>query len=102
MTRAVVTARAWDGGKERVIEVRGQTGRALVALVGAGARGCTALEVSDWVYRFAAHCYELRRRYRLDIRTEREDHAGGWHGRHILETPVDILSVEESPPCAAA
>ena len=29
----------------------------------------------------------------LTIRTEREEHPGGWHGRHVLETPVRILPV---------
>ncbi|MCP4316421.1 MAG: hypothetical protein GY789_10495 [Hyphomicrobiales bacterium] len=96
-------ARVWQDGTARIIEVRGQTARALLALVMVGEHGCTALEVSDWAFRFAAYCHELRHRYGLVIRTDREDHPGGWHGRHVLETPVEILSIEglERWPSAA-
>jgi hypothetical protein len=92
--RPIVVARVWQDRKARIIEVRGQTAKALVTLVAAGGQGCSALEVSDWAYRFAAYCYELRHRYGLAIRTDREGHPGGWHGRHVLETAVEIISVE--------
>lgn len=77
----------------RPFSIRGQTAKALIALVDAGDRGATALEAANWAYRLAAYCYELRTRYGLVVRTEREEHPGGWHGRHILETPVKILFV---------
>lgn len=70
----------------------GQTAKALVALVDAGERGITALECDTWAYRLAAYCHFLRRDWGLAIRTERETHTGGWHGRHILETPVRIIT----------
>jgi hypothetical protein len=43
----------------------------------------------------AAYCHLLRTRYGLAIRTEREEHPGGWHGRHVLETPVRIVLVAD-------
>lgn len=75
--------------------VAGQTARALLALVKAGPRGVTALEVSSWALRFAAYTFELRHDHHLDIETVREEHDGGWHGRHVLRTPVRIVRVIE-------
>jgi hypothetical protein len=80
---------------DRRFVVRGQTGKALIALVSGGDRGVTALEAATWAYRFAAYCFELRTRYGLAIRTEREEHPGGWHGRHVLESPVTIRLVAD-------
>jgi hypothetical protein len=102
MSRLTVQARIRDADGQRIIEVRGQVAKALLALVAAGSRGCTALEVAAWAYRFAAYCHELRRDYGLAIRTDREDHNGGWHGRHVLETPVEILLVDGEPRCGEA
>lgn len=70
---------------------RGQTAKALLALAKAGAAGVTALEVASWAYRFAAYCHELRKHYGLSIQTLREPHPGGWHGRHVLLSPVLII-----------
>jgi hypothetical protein len=100
-TRLTITARKWDAGEARVFEVRGQTVRALLALVEAGERGVTALECSTWAFRLAAYCYDLRRDHRLAIRCEREEHPGGWHGRHVLESAVDIIFVEPTERVAA-
>jgi hypothetical protein len=69
----------------------GQTAKALVAL-DAGQRGITALECDTWAYRLAAYCHFLRRDGGLVIRTDREEHPGGWHGRHVLETPVRLIA----------
>ena len=93
--RLYVEAIAYLPEGERRFIVRGQTAKALVALVAGGDRGTTALEVSTWALRFAAYCHFLRRDFDLSIRTEREDHPGGWHGRHVLETPVRILFVAD-------
>jgi winged helix domain-containing protein len=81
-------------GKQRFI-VRGQTAKTLIALVNGRDRGVTALEAASRAYRFAACCFELRTRYGLTLRTEREEHPGGWHGRHFLETPVRIVFVAD-------
>ena len=96
MNRIKVTARTWDDGAERLFEVQGQTAKTLAALIESGDHGCTAQEVSSWAYRFAAYCWDLRHRYGLDIQTIREAHHGGWHGRHVLITPVEIVLVEPS------
>ena len=88
---------------DRLFVVRGQTAKALVALVAGGDRGVSALEVATWAYRLAAYCHELRTRYGLAIRTEREEHPGGWHGRHVLgdEHPGSgNLSARSQPPAA--
>jgi hypothetical protein len=90
-----VEAIAHTPAGDRQFVVRGQTGKALIALVSGGDRGVMALEAASWAYRFAAYCFELRTRYRLAIRTDREEHQGGWHGRHVLETPVRILLVAD-------
>ena len=97
-----VEAVAHRDGDDRPFIVRGQVAKALVALVSGGDRGVSALEVAGWAYRLAAYCYELRTRYGLAIRTEREEHPGGWHGRHVLETPVTIRFVADPEQDAAA
>ena len=95
MTKFKTTASVCENDTERVIQVKGQTARALVALVEASDSGITALEVSTWAYRLAAYCHELRHRCGLSIRTEREEHPEGWHGRYVLESPVQIVRVED-------
>jgi hypothetical protein len=70
----------------------GQTAKAIRALVLAGKQGVTALEVATWAYRFAAYCHCLRK-HGLDIETLREDHDGGWHGRHVLHSLVRLEPV---------
>ncbi len=88
--RHVLKAVVHDNGKERFFIVRGQTAKALKALVTAGSKGCTALEVASWAYRFAAYCHDLIHKHGLKIRTDKETHVGGWHGRHVLESHVSI------------
>ena len=97
MTRRklVFTALVHEGGSTRQITVTGQNARALLALVEAGPKGCTALEVSTWAYRFAAYTFVLIHEHGLNIVTEREEHPGGWHGRHILLDRVTIVSVTD-------
>lgn len=73
-------------------EISGQTAKCFVALVHAGQRGITALECDTWAYRLAAYCHFLRRDWGMVIRTDREEHPGGWHGRHVLETPLRIIA----------
>jgi hypothetical protein len=93
-TRISVRVALVSDDGERIIEAHGQEARALVALVSAGRRGVTAAEVSSWAYRFAAYCYELRRKG-LNIVTIREEHPGGWHGRHVLLDRVRLLDDAE-------
>lgn len=100
--RLYVEAIAYLPEGERRFSVRGQTAKALIALVTGGDRGVSALEVATWAYRLAAYCYLLRRDFGLAIRTEREEHPGGWHGRHVLETPVTIRFVADPEQEATA
>jgi hypothetical protein len=93
--RLWVEAIAYLAEGERRLAVRGQTAKALIALVNGGGSGVTALEAASWAYRFAAYCHLLRTQYGLVIHTEREEHPGGWHGRHVLQTPVKILLVAD-------
>lgn len=92
--RFALTAEILEGGSVRRFTVRGQTAKALAALVEAGPRGRTALEVATWAYRFSAYTFELIHDHGLVIRTDREKHPGGWHGRHVLVTPVRIVAME--------
>ncbi len=93
--RLYIEAVALASEDDRPFIVRGQAAKALIALVNGGDRGVTALEAASWAYRLAAYCHQLRTRYGLAIRTEREEHPGGWHGRHVLETPVTIRFVAD-------
>ena len=77
-------------GPQGTFMVKGQTAKALIALIKAGANGITALEVNSWAYRLGAYVHELRRRHGLAIETQREGHEGGWHGRYVLRSPVTL------------
>ena len=79
-------------GPNGLFQVEGQTGRALRALVSAGQKGVTALEVCSWAYRFSAYCFDLRHKHGLTIETLKESHDGGWHGRYVLRSHVSIMS----------
>ncbi len=88
--RQIIHAAVLEFGYSRNITVKGQTARALLALVEAGPKGVTAIEAATWAYRLAAYCHDLRRKHGLSIRTDRESHPGGWHGRHVLESDARI------------
>lgn len=75
--------------------VTGQTGRALLALIGAGEAGQTSNEVASWGYRLAGYVHDLRRLYGLEIEMLKEAHPGGWHGRYVLRSPVHVLAVQQ-------
>lgn len=88
-----VSARVVTAIGERDFTVVGQTARSLLALAEARMKGCTSLEVSTWALRFAAYCHDLIHKHGLNIITVREEHPGGWHGRHVLLDEVTITSV---------
>ena len=89
------------GGKQNALTVETPAGRiaisarqqrrALAALISAGSKGITALELSSWAYRLGAYVHTLRHVYGLTIETLREPHDGGWHGRYVLHTPCQII-----------
>lgn len=90
-----------SGGKKNALTVETPAGciainarqlrRALAALIKAGSKGVTALELSSWAYRLGAYVHILRHDYGLTIETLRERHDGGWHGRYVLHTPCQII-----------
>jgi len=75
-------------GPDGAFTVKGQTAKALGALIAAGTQGITALEVNSWAYRLGAYVHQLRHRQGLAIELQREPHEGGWHGRYVLRSPV--------------
>ena len=65
----------------------------LLMLVKAGPPGVRAYDfVGGPPFRLSAHVHDLRRMGLL-IRTDKEPHAGDFHGVHVLETPVSIVAV---------
>ena len=84
-------------GSVRNIACCGQVARTLRALVEAGPRGVTSLEISSWALRTSHYIFVLRHRHGLDIETVREPHDGpagpGSHGRYFLKTPVRIIEI---------
>ena len=80
----------------RIVNLKGQTARALVALVKAGRQGTTALEISSWALRLSAYVHTLRTKHGIDIITRPEEHEGGTHARYVLLTPVEVLSIQQN------
>lgn len=75
--------------ERREIEVTGNRYiQTLKALVEAGDRGTTALEISSWALRLSHYIFILRTKYGLDIETRDEPHDGGTHGRYFLRSTV--------------
>ncbi len=75
----------------RIVISARQERRALAALVEAGNKGVTALELSSWALRLAAYIHNLRTVYGLTIEMVREPHDEGWHGRYVLHTPCKVI-----------
>jgi hypothetical protein len=38
------------------------------------------------------------RKFGVVIETKHENHDGGWHGRFVLHTPVEIVTTNPAPP----
>lgn len=92
------------GGTSREVRVTGQVGRTLRALVEAGPRGITALEMGTWALRLSHYVFVLRHDHGLDIRTVYERHQGpagdGQHGRYMLHSPVRLNCTSETASVA--
>ena len=89
-----VIAKAYIDGKAVIFETTGRNAQTLIALVKAGDRGVTALELSNtWALRLSAYVHTLRHIYKLDIKTQKEQHDGGWHARYVLISTVEILKI---------
>ncbi len=92
-----VKFKAWLNGEAKLFSAAGKKAQTILALVRQGKSGITALELSNtWALRLGAYIHNLRHDYGLNIETQREAHddEGGWHGRYILITPVEILEAE--------
>ena len=76
--------------ERREIEVTGRYAQTLRALVEAGNRGTTALEISSWALRLSHYIFILRTRDGLNIENRNEPHDGGQHGRYFLLSQVEI------------
>jgi Helix-turn-helix domain len=88
----VIQFRNGDGPLQKA---NGREAETLIALINSGGHGITALEAfrGGWAVRLAAYVNDLRR-MGVDIRTIREAHEGGSHGRYVLMSPVAIVSKE--------
>ena len=101
MRKLKITARIGTDGKP--FETVGQEAKTLALLV---AKGKTGVEAYDFQggppFRLPAYCHSLIRKG-LIIETVRVTHDGGWHGRFVLHTPVEILAVDDpaKPPPAS-
>lgn len=98
-TRFVAVAANPDG-TERRFSVGGQVARTLKALIHAGPRGVTSLDIAGtWALRTSHYIFVLRREHGLNIAMDREPHEGpagaGWHGRYRLLTPVRLMEESE-------
>lgn len=75
--------------------VRGRQAQAICWLYERQGRGVTSQEMSSWALRLSAYVFILKHEHNVNIRTDREPHKGGSHGRYVLVSQVDILKVED-------
>ena len=92
--RFKVTARKLPDGQP--FTCSGQEGKTLLLLHKNGASGVVAYDFRGGPpFRLPAYCWSLIRNRGLVIETHREQHDGGWHGRFVLHTAIEILAVED-------
>jgi hypothetical protein len=80
-----------------VVIVRGREAWALRALIAAGERGCTPIDMPG--PRWSAYVFDLRK-LGFVVETVREHHGGdfpGEHARYVLRSPVAIVDGPQSP-----
>ena len=88
---------------DRTFTVTGKEAQTLLLLVEKGARGIVAYDFRGGPpFRLGAYVCELRHRFEIAIRTEREPHQGGSHARYILEDQVEILPSADHAEARAA
>lgn len=93
MTRLSVKFKLPDGVIRRA---RGQEAATLLLLTESGQRGVVAFDFRGGPpFRLPAYTWSLHRKHGLAIETRHENHDGGWHGRFVLHTPVEIIAVND-------
>lgn len=90
-----------DDASERLQSLKGQYARTLRALIQAGPKGITALEVAKtWALRLSHYVHILRRDHGLTIALSWEPHDGaagpGRHGRYTLQTAARLIEGDEA------
>ena len=94
MKRPKVTARILPDGQP--FTCRGQEAQTLLLLHQKGAAGVQAYDFRGGPpFRLPAYCHSLIKHKGLHIETQRVNHEGGWHGRFVLHTAVEIISTTD-------
>lgn len=76
--------------------VRGQEANTLLLLHERGPAGVLAYDFRGGPpFRLPAYTWASMRRHGLIIETIREKHDGGWHGRFVLHTPIEVVAVHD-------
>jgi hypothetical protein len=90
MKRLKVTARILPDGQ--TFTATGQEGRTLVLLHQKAMTGVVAYDFTGGPpFRLPAYVWSLKRKHGLVIETKHVPHDGGWHGRFVLHTPIEII-----------
>ena len=102
MGKLTVRARVFQGDglfDFRDIVATGRYAQTLKALIDAGDKGVTALEISSWALRLSHYIDVLRKdsRYLLNIHTELEEHefqgmGAGRHARYRILDRVELIN----------
>lgn len=93
-----VTAKLADG---QTIKIKGRDALTLVALVENGERGVSGINFPGGpAYRLGAYVFDLRA-LGVAIRTDSEPHSVGTHGRYVLVSPVELVSVDHGEAVAS-
>lgn len=88
-----------NDASERLQSLKGQYARTLRALIEAGPKGITALDVSStWALRLAHYVWVLRHREGISVTTTWEPHDGaagpGRHARYTLQSAARLIEGE--------
>jgi hypothetical protein len=91
MKRVKVTARILPDGQP--FSVTGQEARTLLLLQQKATKGVVAYDFSGGPpFRLPAYVWSLKRKHGLIIETKHELHNGGWHGKFVMHTPIEIIT----------
>ena len=76
-----------------MLAATGQEATTLLLLHKKGATGVVAYDFTGGPpFRLPAYVWSLKRKHGLTIETKHDLHDGGWHGRFILHTLVEIAA----------